>query len=636
MTHHDKRHDAMVEFISCFPTISGPVPTELQQLSDGVVMMEVLSDLDPLHFDATTIPRGNTNWALKANNLRKLLRNLEAYFHSILFKTTNFSLYSEVIADIAKQEDVHAIALFVELITAACVTCEDRAKYIGWIMNMSEENQIYMKGIVESSLGRLEDVERPDEDDHVNLSNVYHEEDSMSDNDDQDNDDEENLDEFGAEISGLFQNAMKNLDSATEGMDVTIASHSEFSQSQANSDVGRNHGGNISDLRRERDELKATLAEVKRELSAQKSHAQMLVEDGEASQKKLRALAEDLQERLLQRQEELVGVEEKFMKVQRSLEDAEAKISDLTEKNASLEDELDIANSKAAQLKKAEATVVAYRKKLEGAGMMNQQMSDLENQSAKYLSQIVELEMETKKIPELQKSLDDTSRELSRVQKEKTDLEDKVMSKTSEIAKLKTELSAIVTAKKMAEEELGELRSMHQEAGHIHDDDHPNIGGLSLASAENVAELKEKMMRLDLENKALKKQLDDAKTKATTTKPSITSSVNNDATVKALENEIKQLKEELKKKDAATAKLASDKDKLETYTKKTLSKFQEKYLVALQECKAKLKEKHDKIEALEIRSATEKSNQKKEEKLLSSTIYELGLALMQQKLKHGQ
>jgi hypothetical protein len=32
------------------------------------------------------------------------------------------------------------------------------------------------------------------------------------------------------------------------------------------------------------------------------------------------------------------------------------------------------------------------------------------------------------------------------------------------------------------------------------------------------------------------------------------------------------------------------------------------YLVALQECKAKLKEKHNKIEALEMRSASEISN----------------------------
>ena len=100
-----------------------------------------------------------------------------------------------------------------------------------------------------------------------------------------------------------------------------------------------------------------------------------------------------------------------------------------------------------------------------------------------------------------------------------------------------------------------------------------------------------------------------------------------------LQGQIAQLEKDLKQKEAEKAKLGSDKEKLEAYTKKTLSKFQEKYLVALQECKAKLKEKHDKIEALEMRSASEKTAQKREERLLSSTIYELGLAIMQQRLK---
>jgi hypothetical protein len=36
------------------------------------------------------------------------------------------------------------------------------------------------------------------------------------------------------------------------------------------------------------------------------------------------------------------------------------------------------------------------------------------------------------------------------------------------------------------------------------------------------------------------------------------------------------------------------------------------YLIALQEYQAKLKEKHDTTEALEMRSASERSNQKKE------------------------
>jgi hypothetical protein len=60
------------------------------------------------------------------------------------------------------------------------------------------------------------------------------------------------------------------------------------------------------------------------------------------------------------------------------------------------------------------------------------------------------------------------------------------------------------------------------------------------------------------------------------------------------------------------------------------------YLVALQECTAKSKEKHDTIEALEMCSASEISNQKKEERILPPTIYEPRLTLMRQKLKNGQ
>ena len=100
-----------------------------------------------------------------------------------------------------------------------------------------------------------------------------------------------------------------------------------------------------------------------------------------------------------------------------------------------------------------------------------------------------------------------------------------------------------------------------------------------------------------------------------------------------LKGRISKLEKTLKQREAEKAKLGSDKEKLEAYTKKTLSKFQEKYLVALQECKAKLKEKHDKIEALEMRSQSERTAQKREERLLSSTVYELGLAIMQQRLK---
>jgi protein HOOK3 len=165
---------------------------------------------------------------------------------------------------------------------------------------------------------------------------------------------------------------------------------------------------------------------------------------------------------------------------------------------------------------------------------------------------------------------------------------------------------------------------------------------------------REKMMRLEIENQRLREQLLQYET--TTTTPATnskadgstaTGSNNSESTpfavavpaaadtvlIDGLKAEIQRLTEAYQTKEQENLKIASDKDKLEAYTKRTLAKFQDKYLVALQECKAKLKEKQDKIELLEKRSQTERNVQKREERLLSSAIYELGLGIMQNKLK---
>jgi chromosome segregation ATPase len=543
----------------------------------------------PNYFDVHTLSQENTsNWAVKSANLRKLLRNLESYFHAILVKTTNFDEVSGVIADIAKNQDLEAIASFVELIIAAAVTCEDRSKYIGWIMEMEEDNQIEMKSIIETSLARLEDFD---------ASGVQDESGDVDDEMD-------GSDHFDGEqeMSGFFRNAMQNLDSATQGMDVNMSITSDILNVSTVND----------DIVKERDQLRVALAEAKR-------NAATLLEDNEVTQNKLRDLVSDLQNRLDKRQEELTEVEEKMIENKRSLEDAEGKISDLMESNRKMADELDVANDKARQLSKAEATVAAYRKKLENSGMMNQQMVDMENQTSKYLSQIMELELKVKKIPELQSSLDDTTRELHRVQKEKNALADKAIIQEGKIAQLKTDLSALETAKKMADEELEELRAVQSAHESVDQDINTRMQGLSLQQEE----YKKKIVLLQDENKELHDKLANARNLAS-------EKTIGDSAIQAYEEEISELKAELERKEARNAKLASDKDKLEMYTKKTLSKFQEKYLVALQECKAKLKEKHDKIEQLELRSAAEKTSRKREETLLSSTIYELGLTIMQQ------
>ena len=664
--HHDherQRHDAMLEFINCFPNISHN-PTELQELNDGVVMFQVLSDISPNHFDPTTITQDlganyNGNWALKANNLRKLFRNLEIYFHEILHKQcpSSFDKISNDISSIARgKANVQAIACFVELIIAAAVMSELKSTYVGWIMNMSDINQVVLKGIIQDSLSQLEDFDGDYSDDDDD--NDDDDDEQLDDDDDDDMNDEEESDRGGSSsmnfddyeddngsMTGLFKDAMSQFNNVTEGMDLAFdASKSDDNNNNngtRNTPMSRNnrkHMNNNSanaasmELMKEREELRKALSDAKKELSNFKNQSQRMVEDTESSQKKLRALAEDLQERLGRREHELSTVEDTLYQTKRELEDAQSKIDDLTDKKSSLEDELDISNAKAMQLRKAEATVVAYRKKLEGVGVMNQQMNELEDQSAKYLGQIMDLEMETKKVPELQKNLEQVKRDLIRVQKEKEEVTQNVTAKVAEISQLKTELKASTETKKMFEDELNELRSIQDTHSNSIDDD-IDITGLSLTSAKSMTEVREKAMRLEIENKNLKKQLGiDINAAVGSSTMMVTPSLNS-ATATALEEEVQELQAAIYKKEALIKKLSTDKDRLEAYTKKTLAKFQEKYLVALQECKAKLKEKHDKIEQLELRSASEKSNQKREEKLLSSAMYELGLSIMQQKLK---
>jgi hypothetical protein len=66
------------------------------------------------------------NWALRAANLKKLLRNLEEFYHEVLRKDSDFESLSTHINDIAKEEDLDHLMAFVELIALAVTTCEDK------------------------------------------------------------------------------------------------------------------------------------------------------------------------------------------------------------------------------------------------------------------------------------------------------------------------------------------------------------------------------------------------------------------------------------------------------------------------------------------------------------------------------
>jgi len=487
---------------------------------------------------------------------------------------------TSLLGSIAKSGDAEAIASLVELVAAAAVTCPEKGEFVGRIMSMTPESQVQMKSIIEASLSRLDEYEG-DEDDADDAEMVF--------------------DEIATDEAKDLEGALFDTNYLKAGNDA------------------------------EKEDLERALLEARRELAQYKSQTTDLREDSDKSQAKLRALVEDLQDRLAQRQGELIASEEELRDKTSALEDVKSKVNELEEDKAQLADELDVATAKANQLHKAEATVMAYKRKLEGVGVMNQQMTDLEDQAAGYLRQIMDLESEVKKTKTLQREVDQLQKKLGSAEKDRAEKAESLKSTTTEVVDLKSKLNAVEDAKKLYEEELKELRA--KQSVEV-DDVAGGVEGLSMDGSQDVSQMREKTMRLEIENSKLKEEVEALKKNGSASAPADgASAAASGPETSALQKEVARLKEDLAKKEAINKKIGSDKDKLEAYTKRTLAKFQDKYLVALQECKAKLKEKQDKIEILESRSATEKTAQKREERLLSSTIYELGLAIMQQRLK---
>jgi protein HOOK3 len=515
------------------------------------------------HFDPTSITHeAGNNWALKATNLRKLVRNLQDYYHEVLRKDADFESILSNINETVKDSDPEGLLAIVELVAVAAISCEDREVFVNRMREISEENlgefQMFLKGGMEA-ISSFDDDDNAGEDDDDADSVVF--------------DGDEN----------------HNVPSSPGG--ALFPSHGDISAD-----------GN-SELLKEREELRKELSDARRELAQIKSQVKLNEEDNKKEKDKLRALNEDIQERLTKREEELHVVEQDLSKQKRSLEEVHNEVNDLKEKSASLADELDVEKGKVLQLRKTEAMVEAYRKKVETLESANQQMGGLENQTQNYADQIMKLERENASIPALEKTLEESQTLAKKLEARNNEAEDALRAKNAEISKLKNDLATSDKSKKMYEDELNELRAKQEGA---------EAAALALSpQADN-----DKMKRMEIENSNLKAKVEQ-----------LESGTSEGGKVAELEKELADM-------NAEVSKLQSDKEKLEAYTKKTLQKFQEKYLVALQDCKAKLKEKHDKIEALEMRSANEKMAQKREERLLSSAIYELGLGIMQNNLKH--
>lgn len=95
----------------------------------------------------------------------------------------------------------------------------------------------------------------------------------------------------------------------------------------------------------------------------------------------------------------------------------------------------------------------------------------------------------------------------------------------------------------------------------------------------------------------------------------------------------KMLEEKLKLAEANADRLEQDRSKLEAYARRTLSCFKDKYMSTLQTMKSEKRALEERVTQLTSRHERNQETTRREERLMMSAMYEIGVRMMDRKIQ---
>lgn len=143
--------ECLVKWANTFEGLSKPC-TSIEDFSDGVILEEILAQVAPKHFSAESIKRDfEDNWVLKVNNVKKIVSTLDRLYQMDL--GIHYGLEINATA-IARDQDTQEIVKLVELVLGVMVESELKNEYIGNIMILDETTQRELMVILEGIINR--------------------------------------------------------------------------------------------------------------------------------------------------------------------------------------------------------------------------------------------------------------------------------------------------------------------------------------------------------------------------------------------------------------------------------------------------------------------------------------------------
>lgn len=575
--------ESLMKWVKTFEGIKAPHQT-IEELTDGVALCECLAEIAPDWFDDEWMSKirhdTGDNRRLKVNNLKKLIKGVQDYYTEVLTMDISGFPMPDVNA-IVETLDISELGRLLQLVLGCAVNCEDKQEYIQVIMSMEESVQ------------------------HV--------------------------------VMMAIQELLTVKDSGLSGVETEMYKELEMQHKRTLEQ--------LSGISAEKEELSQRCHELDEQLSFIKEHEGSLQMENERLRERLSQQdsigdrddvsfstqkLQHLQHQIDKLKEENFTLETsrdeykiKYEQMERDvllLNERNEQLQSLAEESQMLKDEMDVLRHSQEKVIKYESTIELYKKKLEELSDMRKQMKALEEKNVTYMKETMNLQEDLRKANSLKSQVDTYKKQVHQLQVQVSDLQRRADKAEFEAKKSKEKLTNFEAENERLRHERVKLREENEELqlaqvagspmrhlspGSPPSDDFDLAGSLS-------PEVKERILRLEHENKKLKEQ----KLGEQEEQNQLLQSLLNDANERKdqLERENRELNQKLMEAESELDDVRNQKSAGEIDTDSELGRKYTDHLDKLRVANEELQRKKTYIESLEpkVSSTTEKVNELQE------------------------
>jgi len=626
-------------------------------------LLQCLNQICPDSFPVNSfesIPQLSSSRGAAVVKISKLGYMLDAYFRMRCHKSVaGLPLDAEAI--VGDRDSIVVLLYLVELVVGAAVLCDNRAVFIKKVLQMDPCDQLLLKTLVERCQQRCEEL-----DEHAGKYSA------------------------GAEDGQQQQQAM--LADVLRAQE--MVHHLQEGRSRAEREAQALLLENAQ-LKEAQAALKTTLAGIQQERSTADGSNQQRMLAAEIRANSLETELQDSRRELDLSAVQADALRDKLCRAEKSTEQArEAQLGlEITVQRQA--EALELAREKSARLLKAEALNVKFQQRLEELPVLKQENKEQLQLLEEYSGRISELESTTQGMMSLNTMVETYKNSHVELERSKFEALSTIQMLKDEVASLEIDLSTSKKANKQVHEALttlqGEMEmraaveAMDIEARRSEASDPESKAALrsrilslereisALASgsaagggagggggessqrlAQDLVMCRAELDRTREEKKGREELLLQAKQQLSATQLDLKRTANSlqelreehdaaEATLRDLkatnqklqqaEGTLVRLEELLKEKEGVVFRLETERGKLEQFSKNTLAAFKNKFMSTLHKVQAEKDALEAALERLADRSEFDRETSRREERLLLSAVYNVGVKIMDKNLQ---